>query len=463
VKRVLTLLALLTLGCSVPETQARPAPSSPAGSYSGRIGAATYLADLPSHWNGTLLLYSHGYQSPGSHAVDQDAGDPATGHWLLDHGYALAGSSYSSTGWALEDAFRDQVALLDEFQRRFGKPTRVIAWGHSLGGIISAGLVQLHPERFSGAAPFCGVLAGSLATWNGALDVAFTLRTLIDQNLEISAIASPDGNLREARTAINRAATTAAGRARLGLVAAIGHLPGWFDPRQPEPAPDDYASRLAAQIQWEANDASYLFAYRQELEARAGGDPSWNTGVDYAAALAASPVRAEAVALYAAAGLDLDADLARLNAAPRVAESSSAAEYLRRNIAFDGRLGVPVLTLHNTGDGLVVPENEAAYRDAVVAAGAEAQLRQLFVHRASHCVFTPAEQITALRALMVRVDSGRWPSLEVTGLNSQAAALGADLNRGTVPGVGFIAAPPAFVEYTPAAFPRPFDAGSSLP
>jgi dienelactone hydrolase len=146
-----------------------------------------------------------------------------------------------------------------------------------------------------------------------------------------------------------------------------------------------------------------------------------------------------------------------------VAESPSAAEYLRRNIAFDGRLGVPVLTLHGTGDGLVLPENEAAYRDAVVAAGAGAQLRQLFVHRASHCVFTPAEQITALSALIVRVESGRWPSLDVTGLNSEAAALGADLNGGAIPGVGFIAAPPAFAEYTPPAFPRPFYSGSSVP
>jgi dienelactone hydrolase len=463
VKPALTLLALLVLACSGPAAHARPAASSVAGSYSGRIGAATYLADLPSHWNGTLLLYSHGYQSPGSHPVAQDAGDPATGHWLLDHGYALAGSSYSSTGWALEDAFRDQLALIDEFQRRFGKPKRVIAWGHSLGGIISAGLVQLHPERFSGAAPFCGVLAGSLATWNGALDVAFTLRTLIDANLQIAAIASPDANLHEARTAISQAATTPAGRARLALVAAIGHLPGWFDPRQSEPAPDDYASRLAAQIQWEVNDASYLFAYRQELETRAGGDPSWNTGVDYAGAFAASPGRAEAAALYAAAGLDLNADLARLKAAPRVAESPSAAEYLRRNIAFDGRLSVPVLTLHSTGDGLVLPENEAAYRDAVVAAGAEAQLRQLFVHRAGHCVYTPAEQVTALSALMVRVESRRWPSLDVTGLNGQAVALGADLNGGTVPGVGFIAAPAAFADYEPPAFPRPFNAGSPLP
>ena len=33
------------------------------------------------------------------------------------------------------------------------------------------------------------------------------------------------------------------------------------------------------------------------------------------------------------------------------------------NIAFDGRLPVPVLTMHTTGDGLVVPENEQAYRE----------------------------------------------------------------------------------------------------
>jgi len=72
----------------------------------GTIGGAAYKIEVPAPWNGTLVLYSHGYVAPGQTNPATDVGDPITGAWLLDHGYALAGSSYSSTGWALQQAFQ---------------------------------------------------------------------------------------------------------------------------------------------------------------------------------------------------------------------------------------------------------------------------------------------------------------------------------------------------------------------
>ena len=64
---------------------AAPAPKGPrAGSYSGSIGAATYLVDLPKSWNGTLLLYSHGYAAPGGANPAADGGDTTTKGWLLE-------------------------------------------------------------------------------------------------------------------------------------------------------------------------------------------------------------------------------------------------------------------------------------------------------------------------------------------------------------------------------------------
>jgi len=100
---------------------------------------ATYLIEVPANWNQTLFLYSHGYVSPGSNNPAQDVGDPVTGGWLLSHGYALAGSSYSRTGWAIEQALPDQIATLGVFASDVGKPQHTVAWGHSLGGIITAG------------------------------------------------------------------------------------------------------------------------------------------------------------------------------------------------------------------------------------------------------------------------------------------------------------------------------------
>src|SRR5260370_27883335 len=81
---------------------------------------ATFLIEVPSPWNGTLLLYSHGYVIPGSLNPAQDVGDPATGAFLLSNRFALAGSSYAHTGWAIHEAHSDQIAVLDAFATLFG-------------------------------------------------------------------------------------------------------------------------------------------------------------------------------------------------------------------------------------------------------------------------------------------------------------------------------------------------------
>src|SRR5258708_11107268 len=124
-------------------------PSGSTNTLTGTIGGANYLIQVPANWNGTLLLYSHGYVFPGSPLTPHDASDSLTGGALLQQGYALAGSSYSQNGWALQQAFHDQFALLDFFNATCGQPARTIPSGGSLGGIITAGLGQFDPQRFA--------------------------------------------------------------------------------------------------------------------------------------------------------------------------------------------------------------------------------------------------------------------------------------------------------------------------
>jgi pimeloyl-ACP methyl ester carboxylesterase len=422
---------------------------------------ATYLIQVPANWNCTLFLYSHGYVAPGSANPADDVGDPVTGAWLLGHGYALAGSSYASTGWAIQQALPDQINTLNVFDRQVGTPARTIAWGHSLGGIITAGLIQDYPNRFSAALPMCGVLSGGVATWNTALDAEFAFQQLIDPSVQVVNIANPTANLTAAEQAATEAQQTAQGRARLALVAALGDTPGWFTPLSPEPAAGDYAAQESNQYLWDTEvDFPFTFALRAELQARAGGNPSWNTGVNYFSDLARSADLREVVALYRAAGLSLVKDLVTLNAAPRVSADPSAVRYLAQNIAFNGRLAVPVLTMHTTGDGLVVPENEQAYASVVRQAGDSQMLRQIFVDRAGHCAFTPAETITAAQTLLSRLATGHWndQALQPSRMNAQAAALGASANV-YLSGEQVVATPPAFVAYRPAPYLRPYDLG----
>ncbi len=159
---------------------------------------------------------------------------------------------------------------------------------------------------------------------------------------------------------------------------------------------------------------------------------------------------AEVAALYKQAGLSLDQDLNALNAAPRISADTGAVGYLNQYISFNGNLNIPVLTMHTTGDGLVVNEDEQAYASVVRSAGDNSLLRQVFVHRAGHCAFTPAETLTAFQTLINRLDSGRWE--DSTGpdlMNQEATTLGSKLNIGL---------PPAFINFQPTVFLRPFDA-----
>ena len=193
---VLALSAAVLAAGAIPAAPAFAAATSPASpavkTLTGKFkDGATYEIQVPAHWNGTLFLYSHGYVTPGSANPATDVGDPVTGAWLLDHGYALAGSSYATTGWAIQQALPDQIHTLNVFDRRVGNPARTIAWGHSLGGIITAGLIQNYPGRFKAALPMCGVLSGGVATWNTALDSEFAFQQLIDPTVQVVNITDP--------------------------------------------------------------------------------------------------------------------------------------------------------------------------------------------------------------------------------------------------------------------------------
>ena len=458
--RALRALAalLLVATCVASGGGATVAAASPGTvtTQTGMIDGAAYLIQTPDNWNGVLLLYSHGYVEPGSPNPAQDVGDPITGAYLLGQGYALAGSSYKSTGWAVQDALQDQMALLRFFDKTVGRPKQTIAWGHSLGGMITAGLVQRHSDRFAGALPMCGVLAGGVATWNVALDAEFVFKTLAasDSGLQLVNITNPSLNVATAEQALAEAQQTPQGRAHIALAAAVGDIPGWFSPVEPEPASNDFTSQEANQFLWDSQiDFPFGFAFRAEMEQRAGGNPSWNTDVNYRDQLNKSVDREEVRALYAQAGLSLDQDLETLAHTARIAARPSAVNYLIRNIVFNGNIDhVPMLTLHTTGDGLVVNQNEQAYASIV---DQHALLRQAFVHRAGHCAFTPAETIAAFNTLVERIDRGHWSGLAPTQLNADAAALGPAFNVISSP-EGIVPAPPAYLAFQPTRFPRPF-------
>jgi hypothetical protein len=147
-----------------------------------------------------------------------------------------------------------------------------------------------------------------------------------------------------------------------------------------------------------------------------------------------------------------------LNETARIDADWHATAYLEKNIIYNGEIHIPVLTLHTTGDGLVVVENESAYKQVVREEGNGKFLRRMFVARAGHCAFTPAETIAAVQTLLERMATGRWEQVDASSLNQAATALGPNFNIfANAQGV-IVPVPPAFVEFEPSPYLRPFDA-----
>src|SRR5690348_16347878 len=129
-RRILTALAALAAAVTALAWGAS-AHAAPPGSYAGTTSdGGSWVADLPANWNGTLLLYSHGYGTTQA----SDAPDPATKAALLARGYALAGAGMGPpTGslWVLGTAVDDQFETLQQVKRTVlpGPPDHVLAVG----------------------------------------------------------------------------------------------------------------------------------------------------------------------------------------------------------------------------------------------------------------------------------------------------------------------------------------------
>ncbi len=441
---VALLLALVGL-LAPPTVSAQAGPRTLTGIVAD---GGSYLIEVPADWNGTLLLYAHGYSLDPANPA-KNAGNPQTRAALLERGYALAGGSYPGLGWQTPVAVAHQLAVLGAFRTRVGQPSRVIAWGHSMGGEITALLAEQRPDTIDGAVPMCPQVAGEVVWFNAYLDGAYTMRTLLDPagTVPLVGVVAPLPTLGYWTTLATVAQQTPQGRARLTLAAAFATLPGWTQTDTPEPAARDFAAQQAQQAASLAGPfAMFSSVIRADMEARVGGPFSWNTGVDYGALYRSldPQARHRVTAMYAAAGLDLRADLAALAAGPRVAPYAPAIATMNR-YAQHGTPGVPVLALQATGDDIVFPSLMRTYQDRANRSGHAALVRQAWVAGPGHCAFTPAEEVAALTTLDQRLATGRWPATSAQSLQQRATAADMGPARFTT----HLAAPPPRPWLTP--------------
>jgi len=398
----------------------------------GERGGAAFEIRLPTTWNGTLLIWSHGYRA--ADAIPADPTAPAgameqpvhtaeaapadeVAETLLHQGYALAGSANKTNGWAVQDSVTANEDLYSYFRSTFGTPNRVYVWGASLGGLATQVLAEKHPDWISGSAPLCAPLAGTNLNLDLALDVAYSVKTLFDPQLKLSGFVSNDEavhNWEHAAAALVAAAKSGKPQAIAGLltIRAISGAPDQTKDQDGSTA----TSTGTAIVESVLNALGYATFGRYELEQRVGGNPSGNAGVDYSARL----TEADSALIDAAAPGQLDFVLAKLARGARVTPDSAAREKADQLANPNGKITVPTLTMHTVDDPLVLAANENVYAHRVDASDSKAEL-QAFLTRpplkytsapygAGHCNFTADELIAVVSLLDGWVRTGSYPA-----------------------------------------------------
>jgi pimeloyl-ACP methyl ester carboxylesterase len=356
---------------------------------------------VPANFNGTVALYSHGYR----YNVDIPAGIPLIGgykitntpepvpggnaavaQYFFSQGIAIVGSGFARQGWNPDSAIKTNVELIGTFKEQFPKTTKVIAWGSSLGGVITQGLAEKYPELVSAVAPMC--MADNLAPQlTMAGDFLWGVKVLFDPTIKggnyspgAAGVAESYGDLVKVFTVMGKLqaalatgawpdTSSATGKALaaagvpsrsalllLGLMAGIPTQSAHFD----SVSGPDGALKLTfplalspalAILENGTNAAALAVLATQDVENQVGGAFFDNTKTDYSAR-----VDGERVIFNAALSGNtvIDALLGALSAAnpgaPRAVGNAAAIAKMQALHTNTGKINVPTILMVGMAD-----------------------------------------------------------------------------------------------------------------
>ena len=397
----------------------------------GEIDGAKYKILLPTEWNGTLLLYSHGYRSPVSVPPDNspvtskaepspaysDGGVPLARN-LLNKGYALAGSGWASNGWAVSDGVKANMDLYEYFARTVGKPERVYAWGDSLGGLVTMETAKANPDWVSGAAPLCGVLGGVVPNFDLALDVQYGIRELIDPDFQVTGYESADAASQQFVSTARKVLDAAASKKEQADILALALL---ADAKLQTQSQD--GSTIDSQVQAAAEAA--LIGLGSSGRSGAGTSRSVTAATSRTTPTPTTPhasrTRTGLCSTRSGERGTAKRIIATLEEGQRVSADPAAVKKARKDGGEpSGTIEMPTLTLHTAADPLVAVQNQSYLREA---SGSTEDLVQLFTvapdtfpakpgapYGAGHCNFTPDSRVGMIDLLDQWVRGGQAPT-----------------------------------------------------
>ena len=395
--RILVVLALSLL--LVPATKAATLD------LSGDIQGAPYRIRVPDVWNGTLLIFAHGYRDKADHPGEPNnrnadvAPNAALEAPLLAQGFALAGTAYKDNGWAIGDAILDVKNLAVFFRDNVARPLRTIIVAASMGTFVGYKSMEQFGGIYDGALCLCSAGAGATRLWDSgvplylAYDVIFGIppswgtvgevRNDIDFDTEVLAKLAPE-------------LSNIANFPKFEFIRLVAKNPGRGI--TPPPPPAFFPG-------WALTDFFFVTEARAELQRRAGGPVVQNLDQEYT-------LTAAEKAYLAGIGLPtpvVDAWLAQMNARRNIEAKQSARNYLRNNTDYNGKIRNPILSMHTIIDPLLVVANESAYAELNAAAGRDELLFQTFTTGVGHCNFTGPQILTAIGAIDTWVRTGVRP------------------------------------------------------
>lgn len=363
--------------------------------YAGEDGAGSfYRVAIPAGWNRqVLVMHAHGGPADTGPAKPQRAEEDLK-RWAVTvrAGYAWAGSTYRRGGYGVTMAAQDVERLRQLFVREFGAPRVTLLHGQSYGAGVASKAAELYATVDGKRGPYDGVLltSGVLGGGNRAYDFRLDLRVVYqwvcrnhprpEEPQYPLWLGLPEGNpLTRAElaaridecTGIRKPAAerTEQQRANLATILDVVKIP---------------ERSLVGHMNW----ATWLFRDLVQLRL-AGRNPFGNAGVRYRGS------RDDA---------SLNAGVLRYGADPlAVAE-------LARDSAPDGRVDVPVLTLHAIDDPTAFVELESAYREVLERAGTASLLAQTFSDEAEHSYLGEAQYPALFTALLAWIGTGEKPT-----------------------------------------------------
>lgn len=402
----LLLSALVLAGCATSRgddpavaQEAAPQPMAcptevPAGTrcLQGRDTAgAFYVVAMPAQWNGTLVLHAHGGPALGAPRLERSVEDLQRWAITVKAGYAWAGSSFRQGGVAVRAAAEDTERLRRIFLRHVAQPKLTLLHGQSWGAGVAAVGASMFTDDGKGKRPYdavllsSGVLAGGSKAYDFRLDLRVLYQALCGNH------PRPDEPAYPLWMGLPQGASLDAAELRRRVNACLA-----LDKPEAQRTPEQQrkvrtlttalkipADSIAGHLSW----ATWHF---QEIAQRRGGRNVFgNIGAQYRGS----------------------EDDAALNAAvARYAADPAARAEFAADTDPDGRIPVPVLTVHGIDDSTAFVEMDHSFRQTMERAGTAGHLVQTFTVDRAHSYLSDATYVTLFDTLAQWARGGAKPT-----------------------------------------------------